>query len=204
MSTRFASGGDAVIAPKPSWKFPESPASAPAADEAVHEVLVEEGWLGADSAYRGRHSRYRAIALQVLYECDTTHHPLSQVLQRRFASLRQGGMALTSRGQDLVRGLAGGAWEDREEIDRIIGEVARRFPVDTLSVLDRNIMRLAVQEMLEPVMAGSVKVIVVEAVALAERYGTDQSPAFVHGVLGAVSQRLARRADFMFSGEAVR
>lgn len=170
----------------------------------MREVLVEEGWLGADPAYRGRHSRYRAIALQVLYECDTTHHPLSQVLQRRFASLRQNGMALTSRGQDLVRGLTSGAWEERDEIDRIIGGAARRFPVDTLSVLDRNIMRLAVQEMLEPTMAESVKVIVVEAVALAERYGTDQSPAFVHGVLGAVSQRLARRADYAFLGETDR
>ena len=177
---------------KPSWRSPGIRPAEPAADEAVREVLVEEGWLGADPAYRGHHSRYRAIALQVLYECDTTHHPLSQVLQRRFASLRQNGMALTSRGQD------------RDEIDRIIGGAARRFPVDTLSVLDRNIMRLAVQEMLDPTMAKSVKVIVVEAVALAERYGTDQSPAFVHGVLGAVSQRLARRADYAFPEETGR
>lgn len=202
--TGLAPVGEAGIVSRPSWKSPETRTAGPAADEAVHEVLVEEGWLGEDPAYRGRHSRYRAIVLQVLYECDTTHHPLSQVLQRRFASLRQNGMALTSRGQDLVRGLASGAWEDRDEIDRIIGGVARRFPVDTLSVLDRNIMRLAVQEMLEPTMAESVKVIVVEAVALAERYGTDQSPAFVHGVLGAVSQRLARRADYAFSEETDR
>ena len=202
--TGFASVGESGVVSKPSWRSPGIHPAEPAADEAVRKVLVEEGWLGADPAYRGRHSRYRAIALQVLYECDTTHHPLSQVLQRRFASLRQNGMALTSRGQDLVRGLVSGAWEERDEIDRIIGGAARRFPVDTLSVLDRNIMRLAVQEMLEPTMAKSIKVIVVEAVALAERYGTDQSPAFVHGVLGAVSQRLARRADYTFPEETGR
>ena len=202
--TGFAPVEEVGVVSKPSWKSPRIYSAESAADEAVREVLVEEDWLGADSAYRGRHSRYRAIVLQVLYECDTTYHPLSQVLQRRFASLRQNGMALTSRGQDLVRGLASGAWEGREDIDRVIGEVARRFPVDTLSVLDRNIMRLAVQEMLEPVMAESVKVIVVEAVALAERYGAHQSPAFVHGVLGTVSQRLARRAYYAFSKETGR
>ena len=199
--TGFASVGEAGVVSKPSWRSPEIHPAEPAADEVVREVLVEEGWLGADPAYRGRHSRYRAIALQVLYECDTTHHPLSQVLQRRFASLRQNGMALTSRGQDLVRGLVGGAWEDRDEIDRIIGGVARRFPLHPV-VLDRNINALR-EEMLEPTMAKPSKGDCLEAVALAERYGTASRRPCTWG-LGAVSQQLARCADYAFSEETGR
>jgi N utilization substance protein B len=61
--------------------------------------------------------------------------------------------------------------------------------VDTLAIVDRNILRLAIWELLTDNSA-PVAAVVNEAVELAHRYGGDSSPAFVNGVLRTISQRI--------------
>jgi N utilization substance protein B len=84
--------------------------------------------------------------------------------------------------QELVNGVL----DNRAKLDAIIQTHASSFPVAQLSVIDRNILRLAIFELLTSG-KGLVKVAINEAVELAKAFGSDSSPRFINGVLGAVS-----------------
>jgi N utilization substance protein B len=75
--------------------------------------------------------------------------------------------------------------ENKSKLDAMIQTHAPSFPVAQHFVIDRNILRLAIFELLtytkEP-----VKVVINEAVELAKDFGGDTSPRFINGVLGAV------------------
>jgi|SRR5690606_29007850 len=73
----------------------------------------------------------------------------------------------------------------RAEIDRLIQDNLTNWSFDRLAVVDRNILRLGVAELLY-VDDVPPKVAIQEAVRLAERYGTPESPRFVNGVLDAI------------------
>ena len=75
---------------------------------------------------------------------------------------------------------------NQKEIDVTIQKFATAWPVAQLPVIDRNIIRLAIFEILFDNRV-SVKVAINEAVELAKKYGSDNSPKFVNGVLGSVS-----------------
>ncbi len=138
----------------------------------------------AVNAYAARHRRYRAVALQSLYESATTDHVPSLVLTRRFHSLWQAGASLSAPGQQYVRQLVYGVLEAQDALDDRIQCAAPRYPVHTLPAVDHSILRLALFEVEDGRFATPVKVAITEAIALAECYGTDASPGFVHGVLG--------------------
>ena len=79
--------------------------------------------------------------------------------------------------------------EHREEIDRDLEHALTNWRFDRLSVIDRNILRLAAAEMLyeeEVPFAVSIQ----EAIVLAEKYGTNESPRFVNGVLDALRKSI--------------
>lgn len=82
--------------------------------------------------------------------------------------------------------LVSGVTNHLEEIDSLIRRFAPAYPVAQLSPIDRNILRLAIHEMLfSPDVP--VKVAINEAVELAKSFGGESSPRFVNGVLGSVS-----------------
>ena len=137
------------------------------------------------NAYEGRHSHYRAAALQCLYEREASHHTPSQVMVQRFQSLQQAGIVVSAEGQKYVRRLVTGVIENQACLDAWIEQVAQRFPVETLGLVDRNILRLALCEVEHEEFDTPVKVVIAEAIRLAECYGSAISPRFVHGVLGA-------------------
>jgi N utilization substance protein B len=77
----------------------------------------------------------------------------------------------------------------RSEIDRIIGDAAIGWDIDRMAVVDRNVLRLAVAELLDrPDIPTAV--ILNEAVELASAYSTDDSGRFVNGVLATVAERV--------------
>jgi len=78
-----------------------------------------------------------------------------------------------------------GASRHRDEIDGHIHRFAPAWPVDQIAIIDRNILRLAIFEILFDNKVPA-KVAVSEAVELAKRFGSDKSAKFVNGVLGAV------------------
>jgi N utilization substance protein B len=80
--------------------------------------------------------------------------------------------------------LAGKTWEARETTDPWIERLAPKWPPRRQPGVDRNIIRLAVYELTSGITPP--KVVIDEAIELAKAYSTEQSPAFVNGVLDAV------------------
>lgn len=126
------------------------------------------------------------MALQALYEIDAVKHEKEAVVSRLLA---EGG--LSAENNAFVRELVKGIMENKEPIDQYIRRFAPAWPVEQIAVIDRNILRLAIFEILFDNKV-SVKVAINEAVELAKRFGGDNSPKFVNGVLGSVSA-LAKR-----------
>ena len=134
----------------------------------------------------GARRRARAIALQALYEADSVGHDIEGILDHLLANVE-----LPEENADFVRELANGVIQNREEIDQNIRNFAPTWPVEQIPLIDRNILRLAIFEILLDNKV-PVKVAINEAVELAKTYGSDNSARFVNGVLGSVSALASR------------
>ena len=101
---------------------------------------------------------------------------------------------LSPSAEIFVRNLVDGVLENCDEIDKIIRSFATNWPLGQLANVDRNLLRMAVYEM---IFGDSTppKVAINEAVELAKAFGADNSPKFVNGVLGSVMEAEAREQD---------
>ena len=134
----------------------------------------------------GAQRRARAIALQALYEVDSVGHDITGTLARLLVNGE-----LPEENATFVRELVSGVIQNREEIDQNINNFAPAWPVVQIPVIDRNILRLAIFEILLDNKV-PVKVAINEAVELAKTFGSDSSARFVNGVLGSVSALASR------------
>jgi N utilization substance protein B len=127
--------------------------------------------------------RARSIALQALYEFDFTQHSTEYTLGCR---LREYPLpeAATSFTFHLVEGVR----EHVSQLDQVMAELAPEWPVDQIAVVDRNVLRIAIFELLFD-SDTPPKVAINEAVELAKMFGSDSSPRFVNGVLGSLANR---------------
>ena len=124
--------------------------------------------------------RARIAALQALFEIDCTAHDPLVVVERRLDEA-----ALPEPGVKFVQALVEGVEANREALDQLIARYAPEWPVDQIAIIDRNILRMAIYEIL----IGTdtpVKVAINEAVELAKTFGSDSSGRFVNGVLGTL------------------
>ncbi len=137
---------------------------------------------------RGSSERRRAriIALQVLCEADAVAHEPMSVMERKFGEQPLGASIELFAHEILI-----GVLENRQDIDNIIATLATSWPIDQLAAVVRNILRMAIYEMVLSDEAPS-KVVINEAVELAKIFGSDSSPGFVNGVLGEALQRVIR------------
>jgi transcription antitermination protein NusB len=133
-----------------------------------------------------RRRQARIIALQTLYEADTTGHDASETLERLLRESEQ-----SEEIKDFARELVEGAISQRERLDEVIARVAPAWPIEQMAVIDRNILRLAILEILLNNRT-PVKAAINEAVELAKSFGSDNSAKFVNGVLGSVSTMATR------------
>ena len=129
----------------------------------------------------GERRKARALALQALYEIDSVGHEMEAVVSRLLA---KGG--LSEENATFSRELVSGVIQNREQLDYNIQNFAPAWPVAQIPVVDRNILRLAIFEILLDNKV-PVKVAINEAVELAKMFGGDNSSKFVNGVLGSVS-----------------
>lgn len=134
----------------------------------------------------GMRRKARAVVLQALYEIDSTGHSPEAVLAYILAH-----ETLKEEDANFIQELVSGVIENKEKIDLSIQNFATAWPMAQISLIDRNILRIAVFELLigENV---PVKVAINEAVELAKRFGSDNSSRFVNGVLGSVSNLVKR------------
>lgn len=134
--------------------------------------------------------RVRFLVLEALYESEASEHDAMEAFERRVRDVAEEDPRVADAKMERFGArMVDGVLEMKGELDEHIGAAATRYPVETLAVVDRNILRLAVWELLSDNSA-SVAAVVNEAVELAHRYGGESSPAFVNGVLGTISKRI--------------
>jgi N utilization substance protein B len=128
----------------------------------------------------------RTLALQALYEIDSVSREPEMTIERAIKSIE-----MTGDNVEFMRELVLGTIKNRDEIDQQIKTLAPTWPIDQIALVDRNILRLAIFEILYDNEV-PVKVAVNEAVELAKLFGSEGSPKFINGVLGAVSAKANR------------
>lgn len=126
-------------------------------------------------------TRARGIALQALYELDMTEHGIGTVMQYHF-SITDLEKNLQDFAIDIVQGIS----PIRELLDRYIAEHAPEWPIDQVSIIDRNLLRIALWEFAIK-NETPIKVAINEAIELAKIYGSDSTPRFINGVLGSLA-----------------
>jgi N utilization substance protein B len=132
-----------------------------------------------------RRSKARALALQVLYAWEMREGEGLREVGERLLAERESSEETRVFTRRLLAELA----ERRTEIDALLAESTTNWELHRLSVVDRNVLRLAACELLAfPDVP--FRVVIDEAVNLARRYGGEESPRFVNGVLDALRVRL--------------
>lgn len=135
----------------------------------------------------------RTVAMQTLYEWDFNNRkePLQELAKHNIDQLAPG-----MEDTGFVTGLLNGVESNLDEINKTIVETAPEWPLEQITIVDRNILRLGIYELL---FAKEVppKVAINEAVELGKTFGGESSGKFVNGVLGTLYKKL-------FPGEDVK
>jgi transcription antitermination protein NusB len=132
----------------------------------------------------------RYVVLESLYEAETSGHDAETAFQRRLRELAEDDQELEQHGpKSFGLGMLRGVQARQRELDAIIAEAAPRFPISSMAIVDRNILRLALWELVTHTSAPTGAV-VNEAVELARRYGGERTPGFVNGVLRTVAEKV--------------
>jgi N utilization substance protein B len=129
----------------------------------------------------------RKRALDVLYEADLRSEPIPRVLAATVARIDLPRPAHLEYAISLVEGVA--AHLDR--IDELIASYAEGWTLDRMPVVDRNLARIAVYELLYGEDIDDA-VAISEAVELAKQMSTEDSPRFLNGVLGRIAEYATR------------
>ncbi len=136
----------------------------------------------------------RSIAMQSLYEWDfggKKNEILDQIIQR---NIQEFGPGLEEK--DFVKSLVSGVVENIGKLDKVIEKAAPEWPVEQITIVDRNVLRLGLYELLysnkEEV---PPKVAINEAIELAKAFGGEGSGRFINGVLGMVYKEMQGSAQ---------
>jgi N utilization substance protein B len=129
----------------------------------------------------GIRRKARIAALQGLYELDCTRHKVEETS----AHLRAG-ETLAQEALNFSEELVKGVLQHKSELDALVEKFAPAFPLEQMSIIDRNILRLAIFEILFSDKTPP-KVAINEAIELAKGFGSDSSPRLINGILGSIT-----------------
>lgn len=139
----------------------------------------------------------REIALQALYQLDVnppTEGADGEMLALD-AALDEAEEDVSKKTRDYATGLVQGTRGHLVSIDEVIGAKSKGWKVERMAVIDRNIARMAVYEMQYSETAVDAGVAIDEAIELAKKYGADESPKFLNGVLGAMVPKGQKKGE---------
>ena len=130
-----------------------------------------------------RRTRARELAMQGLYQLDVQGDDLLEMLGQFFIENE-----MDSSVRELASKWCKETWENLEICDSLIVDSTIKWKLNRLSPVDRNILRLSVYQLkfcadIPP------KVVINEAIELAKKFSTSQSPGFVNGVLDAILKK---------------
>lgn len=134
----------------------------------------------------GKRHQAREVALQALFELDTVGHGSEATIARICEEL-----GVSEEAGKFAAELVIGVRENQESIDETITKTAPAWPLQQIAAIDRNILRLAIYEILIDNKV-PMRAAINEAIELAKQFGGDTSPKFINGVLGSVSLMATR------------
>jgi N utilization substance protein B len=146
--------------------------------------------------------RARAVALQVLYAMDTvdeadpnvalaTHLREFGVSQDEDVGEQPEERALDEKvDEKLAATLVSGVCEHRVGLDELLARLSQKWRVERLARVDRNVLRIALYELAHCQADVPARVAINEAIELAKRYGSEEAPAFVNGLLESALELL--------------
>ncbi len=123
-------------------------------------------------------SSARERAVHFLYEAESRNIAVSEVIKAQILTV-----------DDLVVELANGVESKREETDELISEFSHTWTIQRIPAIDRNILRLAIYELMVRADV-PIAVVINEAVELAKRFSTEESGKYVNGMLSAIAKRV--------------
>src|SRR5919108_3833737 len=124
----------------------------------------------------GKRRKARELALQFLYQLEQNGATDPGPFEADFWARHP----VDADARTFADSLVHGAKRQQGEIDKRIAEFTEHWDIDRMAVVDRNILRLAVYELLfEPAVAG--KVAIKEALEIAKKFGTTESSRFING-----------------------
>ncbi len=128
----------------------------------------------------------RTVALQALFEWDFNNRTgnLTEIVNHALDEFAPGADD-TEFAHELIEGVV----NNFEDIDRIIVETAPEWPISQITVIDRNVLRLGIFELMFA-KKNPPKVAINEAVEMGKRFGGESSGKFVNGVLGTLYKNL--------------
>ncbi len=131
-------------------------------------------------------SRARETVFQVLCALD-----LSPSSPKKALSLFNGYAALSEDEKKYAESLLTKVFRFRQKLDALYKPHLKRWKVSRLATVDRNLLRIALHE----IFYGDVPppVAIHEVLELAKRYGNEQSPSFIHGILGSILKKASRK-----------
>ena len=130
-------------------------------------------------------SRCREWALQLLYQTEYRGHRQGEV-PRFWRHFGKGGHV-----PQYLAKLVEGVEIHQQELDTLIRQHSEHWRLDRMAAVDRNLLRLALYELLHQPEVPA-KVVINEAVELAKRYGSEESGSFVNGILDRVRETVGR------------
>jgi N utilization substance protein B len=135
----------------------------------------------------GRRRQSREAGLKLLYALDITRADVKAVLRAPWAKA----MMLDDI-RDFTTTLVTGVIRHRNEIDAFIQECSTNWSLERIGLVERNILRLAIYELcFLPDIPPNVTIN--EAVEVAKKYGTEEAPAFINGILDRIKHTVGQR-----------
>lgn len=130
-----------------------------------------------------KRTRGRELALQLLYQIDLRGEDVLAQAEELLLDEESDREA-----RNFALHLMRGTHEEREALDEIIRSVAQNWDISRMAVIDRNVLRLATWEMLHSKDVPP-KVAINEAIELGKRFSTQNSGAFINGILDKIKSR---------------
>jgi N utilization substance protein B len=132
--------------------------------------------------------------MQTLYEWDFNHRSekLISVLEYNISEQAHG-LEEISFIEELVKGVV----KNIKEIDEIIIKFAPDWPIEKITVIDRNVLRIGIYELKITKSEVPPKVVINEAIEMAKTFGGDSSGKFVNGVLGAIYNDMVKTGEII-------
>lgn len=143
----------------------------------------------------------RTVAMQILFEWDFNNRSqkLAEIMERSIGEFAPG----IGEDASFIDGLVRGVTKNMTEIDKTIVKYAPEWPIDKITIIDRNVLRLGVYE-LTITKDVPPKVAINESIEIAKTYGGESSGRFVNGVLGAIYRDLELEEDGVITPEKIK